>query len=266
MTLELVMLGSGAAFRVPLPFCTCAVCENARANPRLRRTRSSLAILGQQTTLIDAGPDFEEQIEREKIRRLDNILVTHWHYDHIAGLAALGELAMFAGWAPVHIYLPASAAHHFDEELAYTRRSVAIHPVSPGDTFVLPDARVEVFKTTHNAESQGYLLDRGTRWAYLGDGVVPPPESLERLRSLELVFLEATVDDLDVAHWGNQSLSQAVALWRQLGARRCILTHLSDHKYLQHRLSQGLLSDERAAWAARYPGLEIGNDGLRTRI
>ncbi|MCE5257781.1 MAG: MBL fold metallo-hydrolase, partial [Chloroflexi bacterium] len=221
MSVELVVLGSAAGFPLPFPFCECTVCRAARADPALRRMRSSLAVLGQQTTLIDAGPDFEAQLERESIRRVDNILITHWHYDHIAGLGALGDMPMRAGWPPIHIYLPASVAYHYDQELAYTRHNVVLHPVAPGDTFILPDAHVEVVKTAHTSDSQGFIFNSGARWAYLGDGTLPPEASMARLRGLDLLFLEATVDDLDVPHFSNQSLAQAVALWQRIGAPRC---------------------------------------------
>jgi len=266
MSVELIVLGSGAGMPLPLPFCECSTCQAARADPTLRRSRSSLAIHGRQTTLIDTGPDFELQLERESLRRVDNILITHWHYDHIAGLAALGEMPRLAGWPPVHIYLPALAASHFEQELAYTRRNVVLHPLDPGDTFTLADAQVEVVKTNHTRDSQGYILDTGTRWAYLGDGTVPPEASMARLNRLELLFLEATVDDLDLPSWSNQSLAQAVALWQRSGARRCLLTHLTCHRFLEGRLKAGLSAAERAAWAACYPGLGVARDGMRLAL
>lgn len=59
MSLELVFLGTGAALQVPSFHCTCETCESARQNPEERRTRASVALLGKETVLIDAGPDME---------------------------------------------------------------------------------------------------------------------------------------------------------------------------------------------------------------
>jgi len=91
MPLELVFLGTSAAIQVPSFHCTCEVCEAARKDPKHRRTRASVALLGEETVLIDASPDMEFQLEREAIRRIDRIFLTHWHFDHVWGLAALGE-------------------------------------------------------------------------------------------------------------------------------------------------------------------------------
>lgn len=251
---------------LPFPFCECVTCRAARADPAQRRTRASLAVLGRQVTIIDPGPEFEAQLERESLRRVDNILVTHWHYDHIAGLASLGEMPALAGWPPVHVYLPASVAYHFDQELAYTRRSVVLHPVTPGSRFSVDGLHVEVVKTSHNRESQGYIFNSDTRWAYLGDGVMPPDDSLARLAGLDLLFLEATVDELDVEHFSNQTPDQAVAVWQRTGARRCVLTHLSCHSFLGGRLTAGWDAAARAAWAAQHPGLTVAHDGMRLAL
>ena len=56
---ELVFLGTGAGFQLPVFFCSCDVCEAARRHPEYRRTRAVAALIGEETTLIDAGPDLE---------------------------------------------------------------------------------------------------------------------------------------------------------------------------------------------------------------
>jgi len=94
--LELVFLGTSAAIQVPSFHCTCEICETSRQTPEHHRTRASAVLLGKETVLIDAGPDMEFQLEREAIRRLDRIFITHWHYDHFGGILHL----MFAGRLP----------------------------------------------------------------------------------------------------------------------------------------------------------------------
>jgi len=158
---ELLFLGSSGVIQVPAFFCSCQVCEAARADPRQRRTRASLALLGQETTLIDATPDLEFQLERERIKRPDRIFITHWHYDHVWGLAALGEPSSCAKWPPIEVYLPQQVAYHFDQELAFMKRKVNLHPIAPGDRLELPDAAWQVVKTMHTEHSVG--LYRGFR-------------------------------------------------------------------------------------------------------
>jgi phosphoribosyl 1,2-cyclic phosphate phosphodiesterase len=262
--LKLVFLGTSAAIQVPSFHCTCAVCEATRRNPGQRRTRASLALLGQETTLIDAGPDLELQLEREGIRRVDRIFITHWHFDHIAGLAALAEPASHTPCPPIELYLPRQVAYHFDQELAYMRPQVNLHPIEPGDRWELPDATWEVVKTTHNEHSVGYIVGAAQKFAYLVDGVTPPPATLARLTDLDFVILEASVDELDELEdvWKNFSLEGAVACWRRIGAEKCILTHWSGHSWQNKRLLAGLSDAERRAYEAATPGLTFAYDGM----
>ena len=90
--LDIVFLGSSGAITIPAFFCDCATCEASRKDPTQQRTRASVALLGKETTLIDAGPDLEFQLEREGIRRMDNIFITHWHYDMYGDLGLLENL------------------------------------------------------------------------------------------------------------------------------------------------------------------------------
>ena len=65
---NLIFLGSSGGIQVPLCLCTCQTCEEARKDPELRRTRASVLLSGKENILIDAGPDIEFQLEREKIK------------------------------------------------------------------------------------------------------------------------------------------------------------------------------------------------------
>jgi hypothetical protein len=63
---------------------------------------------------------------------------------------------------------------HFEQELAYMKPQVRLHPLAPGDRVELPDATWEAVKTTHSEDSLGYVVEAGQRFAYLVDGVTPP--------------------------------------------------------------------------------------------
>lgn len=194
---RLIFLGSSGAIQVPSFHCSCQVCEAARSNPKHRRTRASVALVGQEVTLIDASPDLEFQLEREAIRQIDRVFITHWHFDHIAGLAALGEPSSIARWPLIELYLPYQVAFHFEQELAYMKRRFSLHSIQPGDRWELPDATWEVVKTTHNDHSVGFIVEASMRFAYLIDGITPPSETFARLRNLDFVIMEATLDELD---------------------------------------------------------------------
>lgn len=266
---ELVFLGSSGAIQVPSFHCACEVCQAARENPQQRRTRASIALIGEEVTLIDASPDLELQLERESIRQIDRIFITHWHFDHVWGLAALGEPSSLANWPRIDVFLPHRVAYHFDQELAYMKGRVNVQPIKPGDKIELSDATWEVVKTTHTPDSVGFIVESSQRFAYLVDGVMPPSETLERLRHLDFVILEATVDELlpkEGEKWVNFSLQQAIDCWKRIGTEKCILTHLSCHSWKKGRLVAGLSESERLEVEARNPGLKFAHDGMRIKL
>lgn len=263
---ELVFLGTSGTIQVPSFHCSCEVCEDARVNPEHRRTRASIALIGQETVLVDASPDLEFQLEREAVRQVDRIFITHWHFDHIGGLAALGTPSKLMKWPKIEIYLPHQVAYHFDQELAYMKKRVNLHPIQPGDRFELSDATWEVVKTTHTDHSVGFIKGSSQGFAYLVDAGMPPPETLERLEGLDFVILEATVDELlprEGEIWTNFSLQQAIDLWSRIGVEKCIFTHLSCHSWKYDQLVAGLSPSERLKFETRLPGLKFAYDGMR---
>ncbi|UCG36790.1 MAG: MBL fold metallo-hydrolase [Candidatus Bathyarchaeota archaeon] len=265
----LIFLGSSAAIQVPSFHCTCRNCNDARANTKHRRTRASIALVGSETILIDATPDIEFQLEREAIRQVDRIFLTHWHFDHVWGFAALGEPSHLAKWRRIETYLPCQLTYHFDQELEWMQDRVSLHPIKPGDKFRLPDATWEVVKTTHTDHSVGFIVESTRKFAYLVDGVVPPRQTVERLRNLDFIILEATVDKLvprEGEKWFNFSLEQAVEFWRQVGTPECILTHLSCHSYKKGKLLAGLTHSQRAKFEEENLGLKFAHDGMRVEL
>jgi phosphoribosyl 1,2-cyclic phosphate phosphodiesterase len=266
---ELLFLGSSGAIQVPSFHCSCETCREARSNSKRRRTRASIALIGKEVVLVDASPDLESQLERESIRRINRVFITHWHFDHVWGLAALGEPSSLSKWPTIDVYLPKQVAFHFDQELAYMRNRVKVHCSHVGDRFELPDATWTVVKTTHTADSVGFIVESSKRLAYLVDSVVPPPETVALLNDLDYLILEATVDELTPhkgERWVNFSLRQAIEFWRQVGADRCILTHLSCHSWKNKELVAGLSHEERLECEKKNPGLKFAYDGMRIKL
>ena len=249
---------------MPAFFCSCDVCEVARKNPKLRRTRAVAAIIGQETTLIDAGPDLEFQLERESIRNIDRIFITHWHYDHVWGIGSLDNVSFVSKSCPCEIYLPYQVVHHFDQNFAYLKNSINLNPVRPGDRIVLPDATWEVVRCIHTEHSIGFLIESTQTFAYLV-GSIPPSETVEKLKGLDVLIPEATLDELD-EDWREFSLPRAIEFWQQTGIPKCILTHLSCHSWKGGKLIAGMSHSERSEYEASIPGLMIAYDGMRVRL
>ena len=273
--LEFIFLGSSGGILVPSFHCSCRTCEEARKNPHLQRTRASVLIRGKENILIDASPDIEFQLEREGIRSVDRIFITHWHYDHCWGLASFPELGSHGIWEKriFDLYLPEQDLKYFNNiGFSWAKFRYDIHPVKPGDIIELPDSTFEVVKTTHSPDSVGYIiLTSNKTFAYLVDSVVPPKETINRLKELELDFiiLESTLDELILpqgVRWYSFSVSEAIAFWKTLDVPKCIFTHASFHSWDIDKLIAGITPAEREAIVMKNPGLSFANDGLKLNL
>ena len=111
MKATLTVLGSGTSMGVPTVGCDCSVCTSA--DPRDRRLRPSIMVqYDGRTVLVDTSPDFREQAIREKIRRIDAVLYTHGHADHILGQRGGSARARQAGLVAAHAPRLAAGQHY----------------------------------------------------------------------------------------------------------------------------------------------------------
>ncbi|MFX0030594.1 MAG: MBL fold metallo-hydrolase, partial [Candidatus Hermodarchaeota archaeon] len=232
-SLNLIFLGTSGGIQVPLSLCTCQTCEDARKDPNLRRTRASVMLLGQENILIDAGPDIEFQLDRERIKSVDRIFLTHWHYDHCFGLGAFPLLFELGIWkiSRMDLYLPEEFTQYFENVgFSWAKNRYNLHPLKPGDIIKIPGVTLEVVKTTHSVGSVGYIISTyNTTFAYLVDGVIPPKRTINRLKEIKLDFiiLEGTVDKLVLPkgmtfqEWRNFSIFDAVDFWKTLDVPKC---------------------------------------------
>jgi len=276
--LNLIFLGSSAGIQVPLCLCSCQTCEEARKDPKLRRTRASVLLSGKENILIDAGPDIEFQLEREKIKYVDRIFLTHWHYDHCFGLGAFPILGELGIWKKpiIDLYLPEQYIKYFKNiGFSWAEHRYNLHPLKPGDIIRIPDVSLEVVKTTHSPDSVGYIITTpNTTFAYLVDGVIPPKKTIDRLKEInfDFIILEGTVDKLVLPkgqtfqEWRNFSIFDAVDFWKTLVIPKCIITHASFHSWNLNKLIAGITPSERKKLEEKNSGLSFAYDGLRIDI
>jgi phosphoribosyl 1,2-cyclic phosphate phosphodiesterase len=262
---EIIFLGTAAALQLPSFHCSCDSCRQARNNPVLRKTRSSIAVKGNKIILIDAGPDTAFQMERESIRKIDYIFITHWHYDHVAGLGELGEPASIGKWDKIKLFLPEQDVTRFENELSYLKKIFNIEPVSPGFITEIDGIKFKAVKTNHSHDSLGYLIEYNKRFAYLVDGIRPPDETIEYLKNTDTLILEATMDELD-EDWHNWDIRRAVDFWKETGIKECILTHMSFHSWKNGMLTAGFSESERKHIMRDNPGLLMAYDGMKSDL
>lgn len=227
MKATLTVLGSGTSMGVPTIGCTCKVCHSS--DPHDRRTRPSVMLnYDGRCVLIDTTPDFREQAIREKISRLDAVIYTHAHADHILGLDDVRPLSFRSPEKiPLYAHEPTAQAlqsmfrYIFDGNYKYGGIArVELHPIN--GSLELFGARFEPVRILHGeAEIHGFRFGSA---AYLTDFSEIPPDSLDRLRGLDILFLDALRHRPHPTH---STVANSLRLVEELQPRRAFFTHIS---------------------------------------
>lgn len=256
--LKITVLGSGTSTGVPTLGCHCAVCRSE--DPRDKRLRPSILIqYSGRNVLVDATPDFRYQALRAGIKRLDAILFTHGHADHILGLDDVRPLNAHQG-GPIPIYgspdtlavIRRCFSYAFDgmkKESSSPELTVRELDGKPFDLFGITVTPVPVYHGS--LPIYGYRL--GDWAAYITDQSDIPPESLSLLSGLDVLFLDALRHK---SHPTHSTVEKALQLAALIRPRRVFLTHICHD--LSHAATEGALPPEvRLA----YDTLEITSGG-----
>ena len=251
MTLRRVtMLGSGTSSGVPVIGCSCPVCSST--DPRNRRLRASVRLeLAGGTVLVDTSPDLREQALRSGLDRLDAILFTHAHADHLFGLDDV-RIFNFRQRAAIPCFGSPATLERVRTAFSYVfeegqegggKPQLELRPVN--GPFELLGARVVPVPVWHGSlPVLGYRIDG---FAYVTDVNRIPEESYPLLAGLEVLVLGALRYRPHPTHF---SIGEAVAVAARIGARRTFFTHLA------HDV------DHAAPALPLPPGVAFGHDGL----
>src|SRR5689334_20227891 len=227
MNAVLTVLGSGTSMGVPTIGCTCRVCRSS--DPRDQRTRPSIMLqYDGRCVLIDTTPDFRQQAIREQIMHIDAIVYTHAHADHILGLDDVRPLS-FRNPEKIPLYAyPSTAAalqqifrYIFDADYKYGGIArVQINHIN--GSLELFGAHFEPITVIHgDAEIHGFRFGSA---AYLTDFSEIPPASMEKLRGLDILFLDALRHKPHPTH---STVANSLRLVEELKPSRAFFTHIS---------------------------------------
>ena len=257
--MDLIFLGTGAGNGVPNFYCRCPVCKEAIKNPEFRRTRCAVVIKGQKNALIDAPPEISSQLLRENIRQIDYLFLTHSHHDHCAGL---GDLEIYIRFF-LKKKLPAVMSHTTMQELEIMYGQLSewldITLLSPGQSFQAGNATYTALNVSHSAGTLGFLIEyQGAKTAYIPDTGPLPKETLERLKGIGRLILDATFYGDNWYPDQHLSVEQSIDIAEQLNIEQLYLTHLSMH-YSTPVTSEQILYEIR-----KFNGnVRLATDGMR---
>ena len=227
MKATLTVLGSGTSMGVPTLGCDCAVCTSQ--DPRDRRTRPSVMVeYGGKSILIDTSPDFHAQAVREGITRVDAVLYTHTHADHILGIDDLRPLSYRHKPEKLPLYARPDAAaflrkmfaYIFDADYKYgSLPQLELRPIDgPVELF---GARFEPVRLIHgDAEIYGFRFGSA---AYLTDHSEIPETSFQQLEGLDILFLDALRHKPHPTH---STVDNSLRIVERVKAKRAFFTHI----------------------------------------
>ncbi len=254
--MKITFLGTGTSQGIPVIACECEVCRSL--DYRDKRLRTALHIdTGQTSLIIDVGPDFRQQVLRERINRLDAILITHEHKDHTAGLDEVRSFN-FKQKKDMPVYGRPSVLNQLRSEYQYIFGNhdypglprIQLHEIE-NRPFQINELTITPIEVMHyKLPVYGYRINN---FAYITDAKTIPDKEKEKLRGLDVLVLNALQRKPHISHL---TLDEALALSAELQPGFTWLTHLSHTMGLSRDITP-LLPDNVAL---AYDGLQLTLD------
>ena len=246
--MRLTFLGTGTSCGVPVIGCQCEVCQST--DPKDKRTRCSALVETDETRLlIDCGPDFRQQILPQPFRRIDGILITHAHYDHMGGM---DDIRPYCQFGEINVYADPSACQSMLEMLPYCFAenrypgvpAIGLHEILPHEPIRIGDLEIVPFVIMHGKlPILGYRIGK---LAYITDMKTIDESEMQYLEGTELLVVNAL--RFDKPHHAHQLVDDAVRFAQRVGARQTYLIHSCHDIGLHEEVNRKLPSDIQMAY------------------
>lgn len=252
--MKLTFLGTGTSCGVPTIGCQCYTCTSPDEHDKRLRC-SALLETDSTRLLIDCGPDFRQQIMAQPFRKIDGILITHAHYDHMGGM---DDVRPYCQFGEINVYADPIARKGLLEMLPYCFAenrypgvpAIGLHEIHKHEPFTIGDFTIMPIEVMHGKlPITGYRIGPLT---YITDMKTIDEGELQYIEGTEILVVNALRQQ---PHHSHQTLDDAVTFAQRVGARRTLLIHSSHHIGLHEAVNRRMPA-----------GIEMAFDGQMIEI
>jgi phosphoribosyl 1,2-cyclic phosphate phosphodiesterase len=254
-SLKITFLGTGTSQGIPLIGCGCEVCTST--DTKDKRLRSSVMInSGKTNVVIDTGPDFRQQMLRENVKKLDAVVFTHEHKDHIAGLDEVRAFNFINGMI-MPVFATERVQQAIKREFAYIFSGENYPGIPKIDLVTLDNSDFKVGELNFTPiDVLHYKLPvkafRVGNFTYITDANFISEAEKNKVRGSEVIVINALRRSEHISHF---TLEQAIDLAKDFGAGRTYFTHISHQMGTHAEVSKELPA-----------GIELAYDGLEIEL
>lgn len=239
--MKITFLGTGTSSGIPMIGCDCKVC--ASPNPKDKRLRTSAMVtINDINIVIDVGPDFRQQMLANQVKKVDAVLITHEHNDHIIGMDDIRPFNFNSG-KEMNVFAIKRTADDLKERFKYIFREeaypgapkVKLNVIDPQSSFEIEGIKITPIEIMH-----GRMLIVGFRigdFTYITDAKTIAPKEIEKIKGTKVLVLNALRRKEHHAHF---TLQQAIDMVNEINPAEAYFTHFSHWLATHHELEAEL--------------------------
>ena len=253
--MQITFLGTGTSQGVPIIGCPCNVCQSSESKDKRLRT-SVMIEENEKTFVIDTGPDFRQQMLREKVKNLDAVLFTHEHKDHTSGFDDIRAFN-FMTKRKMDVYASSRVQNAIKREYPYIFSDEKYPGIPEVNLFTIENKAIDIHGVSFlPIEVMHYKMPvfgfRINDFTYITDANYISEQEKEKIKGTKILVLNALRREEHISHF---TFQQAIDLALELKAEKTYFTHISHqlgiHKEVEKELPRGI---------------ELAYDGLKITV